>query len=297
MGEIGCKKNMSTGTNEESKLLVELTPPNASTQSPQWGPDFPLKIIVASPIPSKGVNISVSAAQEGTTNYYYTKYLNTDQPQTNLKITGTPGDVTCVVQVIVTSVTDTFNKWTGSYRYSKTDTSHPIVYTDVRPDQTFDKNGTSYHLDINNDGINDVDITYGSRGQGSFCGNLKSVWITIAPLNQNETGNNNSNQVAVVQPDTVIDNAAFVWNDTSPQSLASKTTLCSAHGSDYHKTSTYYGLWRGAVDKYIALRLHTATDIYYGWVRLDVVSSLNSFTIKDYAFNSIPNQAIVAGQH
>jgi hypothetical protein len=51
-------------------------------------------------------------------------------------------------------------------------------------------------------------------------------------------------------------------------------------------------------DGYIGLKLKKAGLIYYGWTRLSVsVSSTSaSFTIKDYAYNSVPNQPILAGE-
>ena len=56
------------------------------------------------------------------------------------------------------------------------------------------------------------------------------------------------------------------------------------------------GLWHYVVDKYLAQKIQVAGNIYYGWARLDAGGDGLDLTIKDYAYNSIPNQAILAGQ-
>ena len=58
------------------------------------------------------------------------------------------------------------------------------------------------------------------------------------------------------------------------------------------------GDWPSSTDGYIGLKLEKAGLIYYGWARLSVsISSTSaSFTIKDYAYNSVPNKPILAGE-
>ena len=48
-------------------------------------------------------------------------------------------------------------------------------------------------------------------------------------------------------------------------------------------------------DKYLGLKIEVKGKTYYGWVRLDVAKDAKSFTIKSYAYDSIPDQAIQAG--
>jgi hypothetical protein len=56
------------------------------------------------------------------------------------------------------------------------------------------------------------------------------------------------------------------------------------------------GYWPGATDRYLALKLIVGANTYFGWVRIDVVPTSTSFTVKDYAYNSTPNACIQAGQ-
>ena len=44
------------------------------------------------------------------------------------------------------------------------------------------------------------------------------------------------------------------------------------------------------------MQLDVSSQKYYGWLRLNVASGAVSFTVKDYAYNTIPDQPILAGQ-
>jgi hypothetical protein len=56
------------------------------------------------------------------------------------------------------------------------------------------------------------------------------------------------------------------------------------------------GYWPGATDRYLALKLIVGANTYFGWVRIDVVPTSTSFTVKDYAYQSTSNACIQAGQ-
>jgi hypothetical protein len=59
---------------------------------------------------------------------------------------------------------------------------------------------------------------------------------------------------------------------------------------------TNIGYWPSVTNKYLALKLIVGTNTYYGWARFDLLAISASFTIKDYAYNSIPNTCIQAGK-
>jgi hypothetical protein len=313
-----CKKTNEPGVINwnDPPVKVRLTPANGSTQPPTFLPDFRLKILVTSVMPSDGVRIIVSAAPDGSSNPFYTKNITTTQPETDLIITGTPPTGINLVSVTVKSLNNITNESKGSYRYSHdTFPLHPI-YTDVNPDQTFDTNGSVYHLDLNNDGINDFDISYTTSVvtlSGHCSGTQTNNYIEISPLNQNEVGGNSTEGVPAVASNIIINGTAFGWNHSTNQLLESTTWgQCSYHPghhgngglpsipAGWFALPTYSGHWPGAINKYVALRLHLGSNIYYGWVRLDVPGGSGwswRFTIKDYAFNGIASQPIFAGQH
>lgn len=145
-----------------------------------------------------------------------------------------------------------------------------ISYTDI-PDAT--PNAT-FPLDLNNDSIDDFIIQMGATDK-----------IVCFPQNNNAYAGefNGANY--------------FPWALTSNASICD--TLSSWYGSDnpgFLAISSSVGNWLGQTDKYLALKLNVGTNTYYGWVRLDVVTTATSFTIKDYAYESTPNACILTGQ-
>lgn len=88
-----------------------------------------------------------------------------------------------------------------------------------------------------------------------------------------------------------------------PWALTSNTNICDtltswygANNPGFLAFSSSIGNWIGQTDKYLALKLNVGTNTYYGWVRLDVVATASSFTVKDYAYESTPNSCILTGQ-
>ncbi|MBA3647212.1 MAG: T9SS type A sorting domain-containing protein [Chitinophagales bacterium] len=178
-----------------------------------------------------------------------------------------------------------------------------IVYTDVNPDQTFNTNGSLYHLDLNNDGINDFDLTYTTSQTNTKCGLFYGInrYIRITSFNSNEVGCDFTDELpAVVYPASLIDNRAYLWKINANQNIAtSEATFCTYNHylGFYLWVSTYSGHWHhGRTNKYIALRLHAGSQVFYGWIRLDIGTNAINFTVKDYAFNSVPDSSILAGE-
>jgi hypothetical protein len=173
-----------------------------------------------------------------------------------------------------------------------------IVYTDVTPDTKLScsKAGCShqYNLDLNNDGINDFTLSVASEDAGLHCRSRgNNSFVSITPLNTNEVvGFSN---IIKLLADTII-------SDQSVYTLAGSTTNLESFRWWYVEHQGCYevtlGDWSSSADGYIGLKLKTAGLIYYGWVRLSVsVSSTSaSFTIKDYAYNSVANRSILAGE-
>lgn len=145
-----------------------------------------------------------------------------------------------------------------------------ISYTDI-PDAT--PNAT-FPLDLNNDSIDDFVIQMGATDK-----------IVCFPQNDNAYAG-------------VFDGANYF-----PWALTSNTSICDTLSSWYGPNnpgflafSSSSGNWIGQTDKYLALKLNVGTNTYYGWVRLDVVATATSFTVKDYAYESTPNTCIVTGE-
>lgn len=160
-----------------------------------------------------------------------------------------------------------------------------IIYTDVNPDVTMigsDSTANQYYsLDLNNDDTTDFYIRvsflrfYSIRARGveinSFDVNGVICDSSRFPLAMNlgDKINSNSN-----------------WAANIANALRSLT------GNNWE------GNWTTTTDHYLGLKIRSGNNIYYGWVRLRVlvVQGKSSVKVKDYAYNSIPNKRILAGQ-
>ncbi|HKP31447.1 MAG TPA: hypothetical protein VJT83_01920 [Chitinophagaceae bacterium] len=108
------------GGGGEQTLVVELNPPANSVQAPAPGPDFPLTVTIKSTMPSAGVKIDVSARTDvaGSTPFF-TESKNSTSSVNNFTITNSPKGAILRVDVTVTSLSTSTNKFTGSYTYSR----------------------------------------------------------------------------------------------------------------------------------------------------------------------------------
>lgn len=178
---------------------------------------------------------------------------------------------------------------------SKTSASSSIIYTDVKPDSTvYSENSNPstkyYYLDLNNDGIEDFrfTISYNLTRSGY------DSYVEISPESgsSNQVAKNNKGVLAL-DTSTVINSSLSKWSDHANQTLA---------GEVYQKSEGFYehtntGNWTFGTVKYLPLKLIKGANIYYGWARLSIyVLQESSLTVMDYAYNSNPNQSILAGQ-
>jgi hypothetical protein len=162
-----------------------------------------------------------------------------------------------------------------------TDASGQIVYTDVDPDfaggVTID-----YGLDLNNDGTIDFNIDAGTVSSGMF--------FAVQMDNNGITGNS----VLGSEPSYIY---PFALDAGAPVS-SGQTSFYSSGTLNF--ASCYLGNggsnWCGVADKFLGLKFQVDGNTHYGWARLDLSASGDSFTVKDYAYNSVPDEAIVAGQ-
>jgi len=164
-----------------------------------------------------------------------------------------------------------------------------IIYTNI-PDVTISKAGAKYSLDLNNDGTKDYEFQIHTLSvYARDCkGKKTSYYLTITTLNGNEVF-----AYAIALPrNSIIDNSCC-WNDVGNMEYSSWYCLGGW-------IQSFGGDWTNGNDKYLGLKLHVASTVYYGWARcsasIDNTGTKLTLTIKDYAYNSIPNQSILAGQ-
>lgn len=193
----------------------------------------------------------------------------------------------------------------GAIVAASTSADAQVVYTDVNPDTTVNTVNGAYMLDLNNDGTVDfalsyvqVPITFNTTGGGTAV----YTYDVIVAAGNNAT----TNQVDTATTQSPA-NPGFPQSDSHGAgfSVNSGGLWFAGYGTGYTHflaaastalPATYnWGNWNGAVDQYLALKFDIGGQTHYGWVRLDVAQNANSFTVKDYAYDSTANTPSVTG--
>jgi hypothetical protein len=174
-----------------------------------------------------------------------------------------------------------------------------IIYTDVIPDATYSGTNDSCYLDLDNNG--EADYLIIRREDPYYCYTClmatPQLRVLIFPLGTN-----------------VI--SGFTW-------LSQQFPQCHQYGQVMGTNLTYSatnGLmrdaspgggcpphldgcaawplfsWANYPEGYLGLRFTIAGATHYGWARLSIPSAAG-FTLKDYAYNSVPGEAILAGDN
>lgn len=177
-----------------------------------------------------------------------------------------------------------------------------IIYTDINPDTLLSSSQTIYNLDLNKDGI--TDFVFRGGFYISVCGDGYSIGVTnlsVEPANENNAILNDGASHAYVLDSTVAIVPGSPWANTS------QVLLIGGRGSSRCLPSIHRGgYWVNVSDKYLGLKFIKGNNTYYGWAKLSssyyytpdhqYQLSRGQLTIKDYAYNSSPNQPILAGQ-
>jgi len=159
------------------------------------------------------------------------------------------------------------------------ETNGQIMYTDLNPDFA-GGNGTNYALDMDNDTVADFGIIGATAPAVGFYG--------VLPSNSFVGSNPGYIYPFALDSGDVISSAQTIWYGGT------------SNVGTLNYVSCYNGIggsnWCGVTDKYLGLRFQIAGNTHYGWARLDVSASGDSFILKDYAYNSVADEAINAGQ-
>jgi hypothetical protein len=171
-----------------------------------------------------------------------------------------------------------------------------IVYTDI-----IDFTGTglgkttlrdTFNLDLNNDGVIDFQLVMWNPTFGS----TPHYELKVSNLAS-------ANKLGISYDDQFIASMAFAKNSGDSihanlvtwknelQAVSYQIFLAYNGGS-----SQMGGEFLGTGDKYLPLKFAVGPNVYYGWVRVSVDNTCTQFIVKDYAYNSIANQLIFAGQ-
>jgi hypothetical protein len=180
-----------------------------------------------------------------------------------------------------------------------------IIYTDVNPDLAILLASNSFNLDLNNDGIVDFVINKFSR--------------STACVSRNDPRYNSSDYFCISIEPSDTSNAIMTDDGSLPLSLNDSSAIqadslwenygllllfATGRATSCFPVTGAGSYWLNVSDKYLGLKFITGNNTYYGWARLSSSYTLsNGYTVtagqlilKDYAYNSIPNQQIIAGQ-
>lgn len=167
-----------------------------------------------------------------------------------------------------------------------------MVYTDVNPDTVVNKilpGIQDYLLDLNNDNQFDFDLKL--SGYYSSYMSDRMTLLKISPASGNAVMD--VVQTAPFYHFVLANNAGHQLNATQNWGSAYNEILARRQQSVVY--SNFIGNWAGATDKFIGLKFQIAGATHFGWARLSVDSDINSFTLKDYAYDSVANENFFTG--
>ena len=174
-----------------------------------------------------------------------------------------------------------------------------IVYTDINPDvtKTCTASGNNYtcnsfdSIDINNDGVFDLKLELYLHRLYILMSLYESGYVKATPLHGRAIRTDNSGYPLYMNLNDVISTSGSA-SMASGQILISKSLQAGQ--------TTTSGNWTTTTDGFLGLKIVSGSQVNYCWVRMNVAVAGNftsaSFTIKDFAYNSISYQAILAGQ-
>lgn len=165
------------------------------------------------------------------------------------------------------------------------DTNGQIVYTDVT--DVVRGAGQFLFIDLDNSGSTDIIIEHSSS---SGANRLRGIADTGRAFLGYVPGA--QRYPFALDFDTVISSGvtsfngkAATWNGTGQHNM--NLSSCTNAGSS----------WCGVTDKYLGLRITISGNLHYGWARFDVNADASTgWVLKDYAYNTVPNESIRAGQ-
>lgn len=182
-----------------------------------------------------------------------------------------------------------------------------IAYTNFDPDIVLDPDTDpwphadyQYHyLDMNLDGATDFNfmafasVSYSGWLTSNYYSNKQVMWLGDKQAFAGYSGSGFYYNASVFSYGQQIDNLLNWIEDAGPAD--GKTVEFKKF---YHTPGTVIerGNWGGVNGQFVAVRLKTPGQKFYGWMRISVSEIGDSLTIHDFAYNTVSNAPILAGE-
>jgi len=152
-------------------------------------------------------------------------------------------------------------------------------------------------IDLNHDGIGDFVLALGGRADSM---DVWSYAFAYAPRS------NNMNEVIATSKKGYAPAVALrAGSEIGPGRLFGDADIVVEHLSHFSKHSGYskwFDQWgnggKGLKNRYLGLKFFINGKVHFGWARVTVTTSGKSFTatLTGYAYETITNKSIIAGQ-
>ncbi len=184
------------------------------------------------------------------------------------------------------------------FAFIATQAQAQIIYTDVIPDANYSGTNDSCYLDLDNNG--EADYLIIRREDPYYCFSClmtqPHLRVMIYPMSTNVIGY--MTWISQQFPECYQSGHAIGTNlsysvtnslmrDASPGGGCPPNMVACVPWPPF--------TWANFPEGYLALRFDIAGATHYGWARLSIPSA-SGFTLKDYAYNSVPDEGIFAGQ-
>lgn len=180
-----------------------------------------------------------------------------------------------------------------------------ITYVDVNPDAVVNNSNSPYNLDMNNDANPDMIFevqAVSQSGSYSYMGipftyNIQGSYALVAAGSGAAVVGSVSGSSSTFVPAMLLDgnqvDGLQTFGTGGALGFAGELDIPAFGYSNYPVAQ---GDWLGQADKFLGVRITNSGATHYGWVRLDVAADASTITVKDYAYNSVASESILAGQ-
>jgi hypothetical protein len=164
-----------------------------------------------------------------------------------------------------------------------------IVYTPVHVTL---KTGNSVLVDLNNDGINDFNVSNFYSGITHVSG------IAIFPYNN--AGNRmlkGPKGCSKFKPGPApLKAGAMIGKARKFAASATCMAVVPGHSTTSRAHVGSYGSWRGVHNGYLGVQFQIKGQTHFGWLRFSVSRAPFVATLTGYAYETVPNKSIIAGR-